>query len=207
MAKVKLSLQSLTDLELVNFTRAHIAEMTGNANFPTPDPDAATLLTIVDAFEDDITALRANEAAGKEIKIRKDGRRDDLSGALNRRGRYVEGVSGGDEAIIASAGFATRSPAAPVGIPQQPGNLVATIGDMVGTVDLSWDRVRGAASYIIQLCPDPVSEPNWRFVNVSPKSSFTVEGLTSGSKYWFRVAAVGTAGQGPWSDPATKMAG
>lgn len=28
----------------------------------------------------------------------------------------------------------------------------------------------------------------------------------SGTKYWFRVAAIGTDGQGPWSDPATKIA-
>jgi hypothetical protein len=31
-------------------------------------------------------------------------------------------------------------------------------------------------------------------------------GLTSGSKHWFRVAAIGAAGQGPWSDQAMKMA-
>jgi len=30
---------------------------------------------------------------------------------------------------------------------------------------------------------------------------------TSGTKYWFRVAAAGSAGQGTWSDPAVKMAG
>jgi len=37
-------------------------------------------------------------------------------------------------------------------------------------------------------------------------SSATVPGLTSGTRYWFRVAGVGTAGQGAWSDPATKVA-
>lgn len=32
-----------------------------------------------------------------------------------------------------------------------------------------------------------------------------VEGLSSGKQYWFQVCAVGTAGLGPWSDPATKV--
>ena len=31
-------------------------------------------------------------------------------------------------------------------------------------------------------------------------------GLTSGTRYWFRVAAAGASGQGGWSDPATKIA-
>jgi hypothetical protein len=34
----------------------------------------------------------------------------------------------------------------------------------------------------------------------------TVSNLTSGTKYWFKVAGLGSAGQGPWSDPATKIA-
>ncbi|HEX8162016.1 MAG TPA: fibronectin type III domain-containing protein [Pyrinomonadaceae bacterium] len=38
------------------------------------------------------------------------------------------------------------------------------------------------------------------------KSQATIEGLTSGKKYWFRVAAVGPNGQSGWSNPATKLA-
>jgi len=37
------------------------------------------------------------------------------------------------------------------------------------------------------------------------KSNTTITGLTSGQQYWFQVAALATAGQGPWSDRATKM--
>jgi len=39
------------------------------------------------------------------------------------------------------------------------------------------------------------------------KSSATLSGLTSGTKYCFRVAAIGAACQGAWSDPATKDGG
>ncbi|HEV7473405.1 MAG TPA: fibronectin type III domain-containing protein [Pyrinomonadaceae bacterium] len=41
---------------------------------------------------------------------------------------------------------------------------------------------------------------------MSTKSSFTVTGLTPGTRYWFRVAAVGAGGQSGWSDPASKIA-
>jgi len=55
--------------------------------------------------------------------------------------------------------------------------------------------------------PDPITRTSWTLGVVSTKSSATLSGLTSGTKYWFRVAAIGAAGQGAWSDPATKMAG
>ena len=45
----------------------------------------------------------------------------------------------------------------------------------------------------------------WTNSRVVTKSSATVTGLTAGGRVWFHVAAIGAAGQGPWSDPATKI--
>ena len=59
---------------------------------------------------------------------------------------------------------------------------------------------------VLENCHDPATASSWQQVGFSTKSKFTVPGLTSGTKYWFRVAAIGTAGQAPWSDPATAMA-
>ena len=39
--------------------------------------------------------------------------------------------------------------------------------------------------------------PGWRFAANSHKSSATLEALTSGKRYWFRVTAEGTVGPGP----------
>jgi len=60
--------------------------------------------------------------------------------------------------------------------------------------------------YIWQVCSDPMTEANWRQVDVITASKTTVTDLTSGTKYWFRVAAKASGAQGPWSDPAQKMA-
>ena len=38
----------------------------------------------------------------------------------------------------------------------------------------------------------------------STASKTTISGLESGVEYAFRVAAVGAAGQGPWSDESVK---
>jgi len=53
--------------------------------------------------------------------------------------------------------------------------------------------------------PDPLGG-TWTQFDLCTASKITVTGLVSGKKYWFRVAAKGTGAQGPWSDPAQKMA-
>ena len=94
---------------------------------------------------------------------------------------------------------------APVGQLPQPANLVATGGDLEGTVDLSWDALRrGVQTYIAQQATSP-SGP-WTQCYVGKASSCTVTGLTSGTQYWFQVRAIGAAGPSAWSDPATKRA-
>ena len=98
-----------------------------------------------------------------------------------------------------------RPTRAPVGQLPQPANLVATGGDLEGTVDLSWDALRrGVQTYIAQQATSP-SGP-WTQCYVGKASSCTVTGLTSGTQYWFQVCAIGAAGPSAWSDPATKRA-
>ena len=56
---------------------------------------------------------------------------------------------------------------------------------------------------------DPFTATSWTLKVTVSKSTAKIEHLTSGTKNWFRVAAVGSdaaGGQGPWSDPATKVA-
>lgn len=86
-----------------------------------------------------------------------------------------------------------------------PDDLRAAMGDVDGEIDLVWDRVRGASAYVVQMCPDP-TRGDWTQAALSTSSKATVPGLTSGQTTYFRVAALGAAGQGAWSDVASKMA-
>jgi hypothetical protein len=114
----------------------------------------------------------------------------------------------GDADKILSLGLTPFEPGRAPAVGPMPtvANLNATTGDFAGTVDLTWDKVPGARTYNIQLTTTPNDDASFKLVSASVRSSYTVTGLTSGTKYWFRVAAVGTAGPGPWSDPAEKMA-
>src|SRR5918912_1221168 len=74
-------------------------------------------------------------------------------------------------------------------------SLSASAGDRDGEMDLRWDKVERARSYVIEFSPDPPTPTSWTHGAVSTKSQFTLGGLTSGTRYWFRVAAVGPLGQ------------
>ena len=87
-----------------------------------------------------------------------------------------------------------------------PQSLTATSGDSDGEIDLAWEPVEGANTYVIQRCSEFKKPVRWINEDIVSKSSYTVTKLKSGHTYWFRVAAVGRKGQSPWSEPVLKKA-
>jgi len=85
-----------------------------------------------------------------------------------------------------------------------PLSLTAMSGDSNGEIDLIWEPVYGARSYVVQRSIKITEPGRWTQEDIITKSSYTVSKLKSGQKYWFRVAAVGSSGQGPWSEPVQK---
>jgi len=204
MAKVKLNLQSYSITELFEFARNIVTALTGNADFMTPDPPLTDVSTAADELE---TAYNESQVARQDSQEKTTimyDKEDALSKLITRLGLYVENTSTGDEAKIQSAGMDVRDEAGASAPPAVPHALSATAGDMEGEIDLHWEPVSRAKSYIIQQSNDPPGE--WTQAGVVTKSKHSVLNLTSGDKYWFRVAAVGTAGQSGWSDPATRIA-
>ena len=65
----------------------------------------------------------------------------------------------------------------------------------------------GFRAFVIQISTTPNDEASWQRIGFSTSTRYTAKGLVRGSQYWFRVAAFGTAGEGPFSDPALQMAG
>ena len=205
MAKVKLNLKDKTDSELVTFAQQHITAMTGNVNYTTLVPAAPAFLTITNAFNTALGESVTAQQTAKQKTAAKDAARLALEAALTQRGSYVELTSAGDEPKILSSGFDVKGAVAPIGTLTQVLNLALTAGDADGEVDATWDAVRGAKSYEIQISADPITATSWQNRPSITKSRVNLTGLTTGTRVWVRVRAVGAAGAGPWSDPATKI--
>lgn len=202
--KVKLSLVGLSESDRVAKLQDVVTHMTGNANFPTPNPTLASVQTRITAASAAITAAIAAVTAARMANQEKRDALDAVDNDYRLLGLYVENAADGDEAKIASAGFELRAPAAPVGIPTAPGNVVATAGEFPGQLVLRWDPVTGSVIYEIQTTANPMSESSWVSRGTSTKTSGSVSGLTSGEHCWSRVRAIGSAGPGPFSDAAAK---
>ena len=94
---------------------------------------------------------------------------------------------------------------APVGRLPQPANLVATGGDLDGTVDLAWDPIkRGVQTYVAERATAAAGPYTQCYIGKA--SSCTDTSLVSGTEYWYRVRALGAAGPSAWSDRASKRA-
>jgi hypothetical protein len=206
MAKVKLGLADMTVLEKGQFGDTVHTSMTGNANFPTPNPPLTAVRTATDELTAAAEAVRLAKLALQAKVDVQDQKEVAFDLVLTQEGNYIETASGGDPVRILSAGVqvqAGRTPPAPM---SKVDDLSATGGDMPGECDLNHKPVKNKKNYIVEVSPDPVTATSWKQAGLPSKSSFTVTGLTSGDKYWFRVAAIGTLGPGPFSDPATARA-
>lgn len=203
--KVKLALGTLTIADKLTLGSKVVTSMTNNATYVTPVPALSGVTTAVSNLD---TAVKAAKTA-RDVAIAKTSAQDDreaeLDSILTQLGHYIESTSGGDATKIKSAGVNTREDRTPVGEMGQPQNLDSK-PISTGVIRLKWKKMKGAVSYAIEISPDPIAEKSWTHAGVSTKATFDFKDLKSGVKYWFHVAAVGAAGQGPWSDPATKYA-
>jgi len=207
MSKIKLNLSNLTIPQKIAKARQIVAALTGNTGFPTPSPALAAITGAANDVENAFGESQTARQTAKEKTNVQNQKEDVLNGMLTQAAAYVESVAGGNEQMILSAGMDVRAPAVPATDPPgQPQALTPTAGDRDGEIDLSWDPVSGAKSYVIDRSGDPVTPTSYSHGGVSTKSTFTADGLSSGTRYWFRVAAVNNNGQSGWSDPPTKIA-
>lgn len=206
MTKVVLNLRSLAIDMKVAKARQIVTSMTGNPSFTTPQPPLASVTSAATALETAIndTLMARNEAVTKTSMMHE--KEDALELLLRQLASYVESVAGDDETKILSTGMSVKSPASAAPPPERPLALSASEGDHDGEIDLSWDPVTSAKSYVIERSPDPPTGTSWAHAGVSLKSTASIGGLVSGTRYWFRVATMASSGQSGWSDPATKIA-
>jgi hypothetical protein len=202
-AKVSLNLRSLDARGQLAKLQTAITKLTGNAALPNPNPSLIISQAAHDAAQAKLDLIDAKEQELVQLRLERDAAMEAAMDIYDQLGSFVENKSNGDPVIITGGGYDTvgeRQPAPPVG---QVMNLRLTHGDQEGWVDVAWNRIKSARSYMVELSADPLGPNTWQPNQIAPRSTCTIKGLTLGAKVWVRVRAVGGESPGLWSDPAT----
>jgi hypothetical protein len=70
-------------------------------------------------------------------------------------------------------------------------NLSAAKGDSKGEINLQWDSVQKAVSYIVEIAnSDHSNEIKWKVIDIISDPKYTVKKLRSYKNYFFRVVSV-----------------
>lgn len=203
---VKLGLSKKSIPQKIEFGNGVAAAMPLNPLFaPVTNPTILELKNATLALQ---TAAQNVDAAGggtllTSIMHQKE---EEFDVAMTGMGRNVDNIAKGDKPIILSAGMEADKEREPAQVPAAPTALEAVAGLLPGTVDLKWKRPDFGLFFNIFMNSEPVTADSWKLVGQTTKTKFTVTGLDSLTKYWFKVDAFGTVGTGPASDPATSAA-
>ena len=202
---VKLGLERLTPTDLVEKGRNLVAKCTGNPNVTPPGTFLTDMTAGLDALEAANIAVRDN--GGRVDTLTRNERVKDVQEFIRQLAGYVQAECGDDQEKIASTGFTTRRVPSPIGILDAPGNVRAEAGELPGTINIRWDAVYGRLLYrVFMTSGDPNDEATWEELLMTSKNYHTVQGLESFKSYYFRLLAIGTAGEGKMSDSATAKA-
>ncbi|HSU55884.1 MAG TPA: fibronectin type III domain-containing protein [Candidatus Dormibacteraeota bacterium] len=201
MATVKLELASQTSVELAQFaTRVGLALQAHDDIFPATPVDGGDLRAAAAAFLATLQSVETARTKLREAQLVAQTARQEISGMLNAIGLYVQNRSGGNSNTIGLAALDIRNTPAAVGGLPAPGEFTLAETARPGQVLLRWKSIPGARGYLVEQTAALTPAPSWKAAVNTTKAKAMVNDVPPGAQRWFRVAAIGAAGQGNWSD-------
>jgi hypothetical protein len=189
-----LGLAKLTNPQKLVKATAIRDKMTGNSNFPNPTPTLATVTAQLDKAKASLQAAQS-KAHGASSPMHADIKA--LLVLLDQLASYVTAVANADGenaiAITESSGMSVKKQ--PLRLPK---TFTAVAGKTPGSVSLSTKAIKGSV-YIYEMSTDPTNATLWTVISTDNKVKYTKTGLTSGTRYYFRVALITKSVQAPWS--------
>jgi hypothetical protein len=182
-------------------SRFMVTSMTANANFTTPSPPLATITTNINALE---TAYIAAQGGGADDTANMRAKETTLDLSLKALAGYVETTANASplnaEAIILSAGMNVKAKGS-----RTVNDFDVKYTGNPGEVKLIRKSIK-RGSYEFQMTTDPTNAANWQKIYSGTRGRLVKSGLTSGTRYHFRVATIDKNGMGPWSDVKSMIA-
>lgn len=205
MRRIKVGLKDVPLPAQIQTGRLVVASLDDNPNFPDAAPVRALLLAAVDELESSFNAAQTARLFAATKVSEQNQSAAAFKQAMAQVASWVASQSALDPNKIMTAGFNLKRGNTTLGALPAPTAFEVWPGAAEGTMDLFWGRVHGAKSYLIECALAGSETLDWKMVATSTNTKVSVSGLTSGQKYLFRVSAVGTAGQSPWSAPIAKI--
>ena len=224
MARVKLGFGRFSTTVKILRARMIVQSMTGNLNFSNIPLDIA-LSVIEDATNDLEKKALAAMKGGTDKTLAKYLAETHLTELMSKLQDYVQVASNGEPLIIESSGMEVRRERVSATLPISVENPNATVGKNDGEIQLTWDGNKHATGYVVEMklpsskIPQPIpdggntdvmattsSTVEWIRIDTVTKSRLTVQGLTTGQVYSFRIAAFNAAGQGAYSQTVSSVA-
>ena len=185
--------------ELIKLAQAIVTAMTGNPNYPTPEPPLAT---VTGAINDLAVAETATQARTHGAAATRNDKLATVVQLLEQLKAYIQKTADANmengAAIIQSAGVNVRKPAV-----RAPRTFEAKPGAVSGSVKLVAASAARRASYEWQFSVD--GGKTWQVAPVTLQAKTTVMGLTPGATVTFRYRGVTKAGEGDWSQLITAI--
>ena len=205
MARIRLNLRNLSVTEKIAKGRQIATALTNNASFPNPHPSLTDVTAATDELEKAYASVQAAKSEVSTRVVTQDNAEGKLDQLLTQLAAYVESIAGKDDTLITSAGMETKGSRTASTVPTSPQGVSANAGEHDGEIILAWKPVPNARSYIIESSLDPATPSGWTQAGIATSATKSIGNLTSGKRYWFRIAAVGAVGQSGWSEHATKV--
>jgi hypothetical protein len=181
------------------FYAKHIAAMMdGNPYFPSPSVPMSTLLAHIAELEAAEVATKTGvhgAAAARDAKL------DDVHNDLKQLRTYIETIANQHaedaEAVVASSGMSLKQSAGP-----SKADFAVQQGKVSGSVRL---RVRHPGTVTSVDWQTSSDGEHWVDAPRTVRANADIEGLTPGTRYWFRYRTLTSAGTSDWSDALTLL--
>lgn len=200
----KLGLHDLTDAKLPEYAQDKVAKIKASSAFGGLSPSAGEVEAKIKLYE---TALVAADEGTKSETQAKNVARKALESILTLQAQNCAEIADGDLALYLSTGYEAKDvEGTPVGILEAVTGFLLDYGDNAGELKADWKVLEHADNYTWQVYTDPAN-PDGSVIrqDVAKKSRAIFSGLPGGDIVWARVRGNGgSAGHGPWSDPAEK---